>query len=216
MTKIALVTGASSGIGRAIAQHLSRDYQVYGLSRSLHNLPNVHQIQQDVRDDFKLKLDQLDVLVNCAGVNYDQLLARTKDDEILQMLQTNLLGTIQVSRQAARIMMKQRSGVIVNISSVVGNSVHRPGQSIYAATKAGVVGFTKSLAKELAGRNVRVNCLLPGFIDTKMTQDLDTSKLQIPLGRLGNSQDIIQSIDFLIQCQYITGQCLTVDGGLSL
>jgi 3-oxoacyl-[acyl-carrier protein] reductase len=154
--------------------------------------------------------------VNNAGITRDGLMMRLKDEDWDAVIQTNLTGTFYLCRAAAKVMMKQRAGKIINISSVVaiyGNG----GQSNYCASKAGVIGLTKSMAKELGARNIQVNAITPGFIATDMTENLPADKLaeRIPLGRLGQPEDIAEAVVFLAASgSYITGQVLGVDGGL--
>ena len=162
------------------------------------------------------KYGRVDVLVNNAGITRDDLFIRMNDEKWEAVINTNLNSAFYVSHPVIKVMMKQRSGAIVNMSSVVG-LYGNMGQANYSAAKAGLVGFTKSLAKELGSRNIRVNAIAPGFIQTDMTKDLDTSKFTdfIPLKRLGVAEDIAKAVKFLaVDSDYITGQVLQVDGGL--
>ena len=158
------------------------------------------------------------MLINNAGITRDNLIIRMSDEEWNSVINTNLTGVFNVTKPVSKIMMKQRQGSIVNITSIVGVRGNA-GQSNYSAAKAGIIGFTKSLAKELASRNIRVNAIAPGFIKTDMTKDLDSDKFVdfIPLKRLGEPEDIALSVKFLaLDATYITSQVLGVDGGLSL
>ena len=241
--QVALVTGASRGIGHAIAAELARrGYAVIGTSTSESgaqlitdalcdgaNSEACHGIRLDVTDAAELEtaIDAivkrhggLHVLVNNAGITRDNLSMRMKDDDWDAVLDTNLKAVFRASRAVIRPMMKQRYGRIINITSVVGASGNA-GQANYAAAKAGVAGMTRSLARELGSRNITVNCVAPGFIDTDMTRALpqeQTSALQkqIPLGRLGQPADIAHAVAFLASAHagYITGTELHVNGGM--
>jgi 3-oxoacyl-[acyl-carrier protein] reductase len=167
-------------------------------------------------------VEGLDILVNNAGVTRDGLLARMPEDDWRAVLDTNLGGVFHTCRAAARGMMRRRSGAIVNISSVVG--LHgNPGQTNYAASKAGIIGFTKSLARELGSRGVRANVVAPGYIDTRLTQTLaeelkETMLTNTPLGRFGEPEDVARAVRFLCsdEASFITGEVLLVDGGLGM
>ena len=238
--QVALVTGASRGIGRAIAVTLAqRGYKVMGtatteagaqaISEALSGFPGSKGLVLDVTDaaaidatiDAILKEHgALHVLVNNAGITRDTLAMRMKDDDWDAVLDTNLKAVFRMSRAVMRPMMKQRHGRIINITSVVG-AMGNGGQSNYAAAKAGVAGMTRALARELGSRNITVNCVAPGFIDTDMTRALNdeqqaTLKAQIPLGRLGQPEDIAEAVAFLAspQAAYITGTELHVNGGM--
>jgi 3-oxoacyl-[acyl-carrier protein] reductase len=184
-------------------------------------------IQADVSDPDEAKrlvdeAGEVDVLVNNAGVTRDGLLVRMPDEDWRNVLDTNLGGTFNTCRAASRGMMKRRSGAIVNISSVVG--VHgNPGQTNYAASKAGIIGFTKALARELGSRGVRANVVAPGYISTRLTNELpeelrQTMLANTPLGRFGESQDIAGAVRFLCSdaAAFVTGEVLLVDGGLGM
>ena len=240
--KTALVTGASRGIGAAIAKKLAaRGFMViinYGhSSAAAEEVKN--QIEQaggqavlmqgDVSSgddvdrmfkDIKKTWGKLDVLVNNAGINRDTLLVRMKEDQWDAVLSTDLKSVFFTTKAAASLMMRQRSGSIINIASVVGITGNA-GQANYAAAKAGVIGFTKSAAKELAARGIRVNAIAPGFIETDMT-DAIPEKIRegmletIPLRRGGKAEDVANAVAFLASddAGYITGQVLKVDGGM--
>lgn len=240
--KTALVTGASRGIGAAIAKKLAaRGFMViinYGHS-SVAAEEVKNQIEQaggqavlmqgDVSSgddvdrmfkDIKKTWGRLDVLVNNAGINRDTLLVRMKEDQWDAVLSTDLKSVFFTTKAAASLMMRQRSGSIINIASVVGITGNA-GQANYAAAKAGVIGFTKSAAKELAARGIRVNAIAPGFIETDMT-DAIPEKIRegmletIPLRRGGKAEDVANAVAFLASddAGYITGQVLKVDGGM--
>lgn len=240
--KVALVTGASRGIGRAIALDLAKN----GASVAVNFAGNeakanevVDEIKANGGNAFAIKADvsnsdevtqmikevinqfgQLDILVNNAGITRDNLLMRMKDTEWDDVINTNLKGVFLCTKGVTRQMMKQRCGRIINIASVVGVSGN-PGQANYVAAKAGVIGLTKTTAKELASRNITVNAVAPGFITTDMTdeltEDLKAELLkQIPLATLGEPSDIAHTVTFLAseKSKYITGQTLHVNGGM--
>lgn len=239
--QVALVTGASRGIGRAIALELGRlGATVIGTATSEGGAQNItaglqeagvtgRGVVLDVNDGAALEalidsivkeFGALNVLVNNAGITQDQLAMRMKDDEWDAVLDTNLKSVFRLSRAVLRPMMKARGGRIINITSVVGSSGN-PGQVNYAAAKAGVAGMTRALAREIGSRNITVNCVAPGFIDTDMTKGLAEEqqaalKTQIPLGRLGSPADIAHAVAFLAspQAGYITGTTLHVNGGM--
>ena len=240
--KVALVTGASRGIGRAIAVRLAaRGARLAAVATSAERceetvrLASEHGVEAraygvDVADteaaadlvaQVQKDLGGLDVLVNNAGITRDQLLLRMAEEDFDRVVQVNLKGTWNFVRAAARPLMKA-SGRIVNISSVVGVTGNA-GQANYAASKAGVIGLTRSVAKELAGRGVTVNAVAPGYIATDMTAAIDEKaaaelERSIPLSRIGSAEDIAAAVDFLVGPggSYVTGQTLIVDGGLSL
>ena len=233
--KVALVTGASRGIGRAIALELARQgATVVGTATSEEGAKSiadagVHGRVLDVRDAAQCdafvaavqkEIGDIAVLVNNAGITRDNLALRMKDAEWDDVMETNLKAVFRLSRAVMRGMMKARWGRIVNITSVVGASGNA-GQANYAAAKAGVVGMTKSLARELGSRNITVNCVAPGFIDTDMTRALpdaqkDALLTQIPLGRLGRPEDIAAAVAYLASPagDYVTGSVLHVNGGM--
>ena len=239
--KTAIVTGAGSGIGKAIALELaSRGCDVAVCGRRLEPVQataaeieamgrRAYAASADVSSgesvaafvaDVMKAFGHIDILVNNAGVTRDNLLIRMSEEEWDAVLGTNLKGAFLFSKAVARPMMKQRSGAIVNISSVVG-LIGNPGQCNYAASKAGLIALTQSMAKELASRNIRVNAVAPGFIVSQMTDaipdDLKGAMLaQIPAGRFGEAADIAKAVAFLAgpDASYITGQTLSVNGGL--
>jgi 3-oxoacyl-[acyl-carrier protein] reductase len=240
--KTALVTGASRGIGRAIALRLAEaganvvvNYagseaaaaetvaKVKELGRDAIMIKANVASADEVNEMFKEALDRfgsVDILVNNAGITRDNLLMRMKEEEWDEVINTNLKGVFNCIKAATRPMMKQRSGRIINITSVVG-VLGNPGQANYVAAKAGVIGLTKTTARELASRNITVNAVAPGFIDTDMTvglpEDVKSAMLgQIPLGRLGQPDEIAKVVLFLASdaASYMTGQTLHVDGGM--
>ncbi|MBP1156048.1 MULTISPECIES: 3-oxoacyl-[acyl-carrier-protein] reductase [unclassified Paenibacillus] len=240
--KVALVTGASRGIGRAIALSLAdagADVAVNYAGSEAAAAETVQQIEsmgrkaikvkanvgsvQEVEDMFKHVLEtfgRIDILINNAGITRDNLIMRMKEEEFDQVIETNLKGVFNCLKAASRPMMKQRFGRIINISSVVG-ALGNAGQTNYVAAKAGVIGMTKSAAKELASRGITVNCVAPGFIETDMTDKLSGEMReqllkQIPLARLGQPEDIAKAVRFLASedSSYMTGQTIHVDGGM--
>ncbi len=233
--KTALVTGGSRGIGRAIALELGRAGAtvVVGYRGGKDEAEAVaaevggRAIQADVADPDAAKAlveeaGDLDILVNNAGITRDGLLARMPDEDWRDVIETNLSAMFYTCRAVARPMMKKRGGSIVNISSIVG--LHgNPGQTNYAAAKAGIIGFTKSLARELGSRGVRANVVAPGYVSTQLTDVLpDAAKAAMlaatPLGRLGDPKDIAGAVRFLCSdaASFITGEVLLVDGGLGM
>lgn len=237
--KIALVTGASRGIGAAIADTLAqagatvigtatgdsgaaaigeRLAQWNGQGRALNAVEadGIENLIADIEKEF----GKLDILVNNAGITRDNLLMRMKEEEWDEIMQVNLKSVFRASKAVLRGMMKQRSGRIINITSVVG-AMGNAGQANYAAAKAGLMGFAKSMAREVGSRGITVNCIAPGFIDTDMTRALPeevrkTFEAQTALGRFGDAQDIADAVLFLAsdQAKYITGQTLHVNGGM--
>ncbi len=236
--RVALVTGASRGIGAAIAKSLAASgAKVIGTATSASGAAAIGEALGaagrgavlDVTDvasvdalltDLEAQGELPDVLINNAGVTRDNLLVRMKPEEWDQVLLTDLTSVFRLSRACMRHMMKQRYGRIVSITSVVG-SMGNEGQTNYAAAKAGVIGFTKSLAREVASRGITVNAVAPGFIDTDMTRVLPEDQRQalaagIPLARLGDPQDIAMAVLYLVSASgaYVTGQTLHVNGGM--
>lgn len=237
--KIALVTGASRGIGAAIADTLAqagatvigtatsesgaqaigeRLAQWGGKGRAL-NAADENGIENLI-SDIEQEFGKLDILVNNAGITRDNLLMRMKEEEWDEIMHVNLKSVFRASKAVLRGMMKQRSGRIINITSVVG-TMGNAGQTNYAAAKAGLIGFAKSMAREVGSRGITVNCVAPGFIDTDMTRALpeETRKMftaQTSLGKFGEAQDIADAVLFLAsdQAKYITGQTLHVNGGM--
>jgi len=230
--KVAVVTGASRGIGRAIAEELIKQgAKVVGTSTSADGAAKVPGIGKvlDVRDAAQMdafvdqvtrEVGDIAILVNNAGITKDNLALRMKDGDWEEVMDTNLKPVFRLSRAVMRGMMKARWGRIINITSVVGASGNA-GQANYAAAKAGVVGMTKSLARELGSRSITVNCVAPGFIDTDMTRALSDEQrnallAQIPLGRLGAAADVAAAVAYLASpaAGYVTGTVLHVNGGM--
>lgn len=235
-----LVTGSSRGIGAAVARHLAENGARVAITYSsgqaaaeqvlaslsgtghisLHlNVADEGSVQsafEKIAGDF----GQLDGLVNNAGITKDQLLLRMKADDFQSVIDTNLRGTFLCTRSAVKMMLKARKGSIVNITSVIGE-MGNAGQSNYAASKAGVEGFSKSIAQEVASRNIRVNCVAPGFIATEMTdvltdQQRESILAKVPLHTMGDTSDVANAAAFLLsdESKYITGHTLSVNGGL--
>ena len=242
MDKCALITGATRGIGKQIAITLAKQgynialnyrkeneelentkkeiekigVQILAVKGDVANFEDCENFVKQVIERF----GQIDVLVNNAGITKDMLLMRMKKEDFEQVIDTNLVGTFNVTKNVVPYMMKARSGRIINISSVVGISGNA-GQTNYSASKAGIIGFTKSLAKEIASRNILVNAVAPGFIETNMTDVLKGDVKQeiaknIPLKRMGTTQDVANVVKFLASddSSYITGQVINVDGGM--
>lgn len=237
--KIVLVTGASRGIGRAIAKRFAEDgHFVIGTATSEKGAEAIEEYLGesggigrvlDVSDDEAIdklfeEIDSvygtLNVLVNNAGITKDGLLMRMKDDDWASVIDTNLTSIYRMSKRAVRGMMKARSGRIINITSVVGQ-MGNAGQANYAASKAGVEGFTRALAREIGSRGVTVNCVAPGFVETDMTEALDERLISsmldaVPMGRMGQPNEIAAAVAFLASddASYITGEVLAVNGGM--
>ncbi len=236
--KVALVTGASRGIGKAIAElFVERGATVIGtatsesgaqaisaylgdngkgLALNVTDAESIETVLKAINDEF----GAIDILVNNAGITRDNLLMRMKDDEWSDILDTNLTSIFRMSKAVLRGMMKKRSGRIINVGSVVG-TMGNAGQANYAAAKAGVIGFTKSMAREVASRGVTVNTVAPGFIETDMTKALNDEQraatlAQVPAGRLGDPREIASAVAFLASPEgaYITGETLHVNGGM--
>ena len=236
--KLALVTGGSRGIGKACALELAKagydvvinyagnvdaanktveEIKALGVDAAAYkfDVSNAEQVNAGIAEIVE-KFGRIDVLVNNAGITRDGLFMRMSEENWNAVINTNLSSAFYVSQPVVKVMMKQRSGAIVNMASVVGVNGNA-GQANYAAAKAGLIGLTKTLAKELGSRGIRVNAVAPGFINTDMTKDLDTSKFLdfIPLKRLGEPEDIAKTVKFLAaDTDYITGQVIEVDGGL--
>lgn len=242
MSKVAFITGGTRGIGKQIAITLAKEGYDIAVNYRIENedLLNTKNeieklnvqcfaVQGDVSDfdstekmikDIIEKFGRIDVLVNNAGITKDMLLMRMKKEDFEAVIDVNLVGTFNVTKNTIPYMMKQKSGRIINLSSVVGISGNA-GQTNYSASKAGIIGFTKSLAKEVGSRNILVNAVAPGFIQTQMTDVLkDEVKEEIsktiPLRRLGNTEDVANVVKFLASedSSYITGQIINVDGGM--
>ena len=240
--KVALVTGATRGIGKAIALELADNgydivlnyrnandelkqtqkeieeknvncFLVYG---DISKFEDCENIAKQANDEF----GRIDVLVNNAGITRDGLIMRMKKEDFESVIDTNLTGTFNMTRNVVPFMIKQKNGRIINLSSVVGITGNA-GQTNYSASKAGVIGFTKSLAKEVASRNILVNAIAPGFIETDMTKVLSDNVKeailnQIPLKRMGEAKEVAKLVKFLVSddSKYITGQVINVDGGM--
>ena len=242
--KIVLITGAGRGIGRAIAIALAKEgaevvinyngseerakevkqtIEENGGKASIYkcNVSDFAACEAMIKDIVK-EYGHLDILVNNAGITKDGLIMKMKEEDFDSVLNVNLKGTFNTIRHSARQMLKQRSGRIINMASVVGVTGNA-GQANYSASKAGVIGLTKAVARELASRGINVNAVAPGFVETDMTDALSDSvkenlKSQIPLGKIGHPQDIAKAVAFLASpdANYITGQVLSVDGGMAI
>jgi len=237
--EIALVTGASRGIGKAIAEQLAAqgatvigtatsdsgadNITAYlsplggkGLCLNVTDVDSIAAVMKTINDEF----GAVSILVNNAGITKDNLLMMMKEEQWHDIIETNLTSVYRLSKAVIRSMMKAKKGRIINIASVVGLTGN-PGQTNYSATKAGMLGFTKSLAREIGSRNITVNCVAPGFIDTDMTRELPEEQRaalinQIPLNRLGDPADIAAAVGFLASpaAAYITGETINVNGGM--
>lgn len=242
--KVALITGASKGIGRAIAVNLAKSNidVVINYNGDLEGAEKTEELckeygvktliqQGDVKNSKVVEemfgniineFGKIDILINNAGITRDNLIIRMKDEEFEDVIETNLISAFYTMKEASKLMMRKREGTIINISSVVGIRGNI-GQVNYSASKAGLIGMTKSIAKELGSRNVRVNAVAPGFIDTKMTDKLNEKTKKeilksIPLGKLGEVEDVAALVRFLVSddAKYITGQVISVDGGMNI
>ena len=242
MSKTALITGATRGIGKAIAleladqgydiainyrtaneelEKLKKEIETKGVQCALvYGDVSKFEDCENIVKNVTEKLEKIDVLVNNAGITKDGLILRMKKEEFQQVIDINLTGTFNMTRNVIPYMMKQRSGRIINMASVVGITGNA-GQTNYAASKAGIIGFTKSLAKEVASRNILVNAIAPGFIETDMTNVLadqvkENILNQIPLKRMGTANEVAKLVKFLSSedSKYITGQVINVDGGM--
>ena len=243
LRKVALVTGAARGIGKEIVYTLAENgYDVSINYRT--KTTEIEQMKEELESKYKIKcalvqgdvasfedtekmvnetvekLGKIDILVNNAGITKDSLLMRMSKEDFEKVIDVNLIGTFNVTKNVIPLMIKQKSGRIINISSVVGVSGNA-GQTNYSASKAGIIGFTKSLAKEVSSRNILVNAVAPGFIATDMTSVLsdnvkESINNQIPLKRMGSAKDIANVVKFLASedSSYITGQVINVDGGM--
>ena len=242
MDKVAMITGATRGIGKQIALILANEgYNIVLNYRTKNDeliqakneiesknvkcltvqgdVTNFEDCKQMIESAIK-KFGKIDVLINNAGITKDMLLARMKEEDFKQVIDVNLVGTFNMTKNVISYMMKARNGRIINISSVVGIAGNA-GQTNYSASKAGIIGFTKSLAKEVASRNILVNAVAPGFIETNMTDVLkqevkDEIAKNIPLKRMGTPKDVANVVKFLASedSSYITGQVISVDGGM--
>ena len=235
-----MVTGSSRGIGAAIAKYLAQQgaFVAITYSHSEASAKNIFEqlkgsnhllLQMDVTQPesiikafkgFVEHFGDLSALINNAGITKDGLLLRMKEENFDAVLKTNLYGSFYCAKEAAKYMIKKRKGNIINISSVVAQ-IGNPGQVNYVSSKAGLEGMTRSMANELAGRNIQVNAIAPGFIETDMTEKLNETQMtaitsRIPLKKLGKPQDIAETVAFLLQCEYITGQVISVNGGLAM
>jgi len=240
--KVALVTGASRGIGKSIAMSLGELGAEVIVNYSASDI-SAEEVTKSINDkggsSYKLKFDvsdeesvnnaikkiikvsgKIDILINNAGITRDGLLIRMKASQWDEVLNINLRGVFLCTKNVSKFMMKQRSGNIINITSIVG-LIGNPGQANYAASKAGVIGFTKTCAKEFASRGIKINAIAPGFIETEMTENLNNDDIlkMIPLGKLGSTDQISSLVNFLVSSdasEYITGQTISIDGGMSI
>lgn len=242
--KVAIITGAAQGIGRAIAENLAAaganiaicDIAEDAASAAAKEIADAHGVKTyiekvDVSDTEQVEtfvnnvhkqFGQIDILINNAGITRDTLAIRMKDDDWKAVININLTGTFLFCRAVSKIMMKQRRGKIVNISSVIG-LMGNPGQANYSASKAGVIGLTKTFAKELAARGVNVNAVAPGYIQTKMTDVLKEDVKQmmlkfIPMASFGTPEDVANVVNFLVSpaSDYVTGEVIRIDGGMAM
>jgi len=239
--KIAVITGGARGIGKEIAKVLAKEgancvlcdvnaedlknataeieglgVQCMGLPLNVCNLKQCEEAMNKIIDKFQ----KIDILINNAGITRDGLLLRMKEEDWDSVISVNLKGTFNCTKAAIKVMLKQKSGRIVNVASIIG-VIGNAGQANYAASKAGIIGLTKSVAKEVASRNINVNAIAPGFIQTKMTEVLseevkEAMRKQIPLKRFGRPEDVGNLVLFLVSddASYITGQVIKIDGGM--
>ncbi len=236
--KTAIITGGAKGIGKAIALELARkqcnlainyrsniseefinELESYGVRAKAYqcdvsNFEDVKTMVDTIKEDF----GSIDILVNNAGITDDMLILKMKESQFDNVIDANLKGTFNMTRHVSNVMVKQRYGKIINITSVIG-LIGNAGQSNYAASKAGIIGLTKSIARELAGRNITCNAVAPGFIETDMTEVLsekikENILANIPLKKLGSGNDVARAVVFLAKSDYITGQVLNIDGGM--
>ncbi|XP_032004773.1 3-oxoacyl-[acyl-carrier-protein] reductase isoform X1 [Hylobates moloch] len=245
MDKVCAVFGGSRGIGRAVAQLMARKgYRLAIIARNLEgakaaagdlggdhlafscDVAKEHDVQNTF-EEMEKHLGRVNFLVNAAGINRDSLLVRTKTEDMISQLHTNLLGSMLTCKAAMRTMIQQQGGSVVNVGHRRGMLLHKrsivglkgnSGQSVYSASKGGLVGFSRALAKEVARKKIRVNVVAPGFVHTDMTKDLKEEHLKknIPLGRFGETIEVAHAVVFLLESPYITGHVLVVDGGLQL
>ncbi|NWS16416.1 CBR4 reductase, partial [Pachyramphus minor] len=236
MGKVCAIFGGSRGIGKAVAELLAqKGCRLAIIARNLEvaqttarDLGAGHlalscdvSSEQEVQKTFEemqRNLGPINYLVNAAGINRDGLLLRTKTEDMIAQIHTNLLGTMLTCKAAVKVMIQQQGGAIVNIGKLLVGLKGNSGQSVYSATKAGLVGFSRSLAKEVAKKQIRVNVVAPGFIHTEMTAHLEEDQLKkaILLGRFGEPHEVAQAVVFLLESPYVTGSVLVVDGGLQL
>lgn len=242
--KVALITGAGKGIGRSIAEKLANEgiHVIINYNSSVENARTVENAieclggtselyQCDIRDYIQTKkmieylidkYEKIDILVNNAGIVKDNLIVKMSREDFQDVLETNLLSVYNLSKVVVKYMSKHKSGVIINIASISG-IIGIEGQTNYSASKAGVIGFTKALAREVAGQNIRVNAVAPGFISTEMTKDININRKEkiinkIPMRRFGTTTEVAELVAFLSsdKATYITGHTICVDGGLAM
>ncbi|XP_037686906.1 carbonyl reductase family member 4 isoform X1 [Choloepus didactylus] len=235
MDKVCAIFGGSRGIGRAVAQVMSqKGYRLAIVARNLEgakaaardlggdhlafscDVAKEHDVQNTF-EEMEKNLGRVNFLVNAAGINRDNLLVRAKTEDMISQLHTNLLGSMLTCKAAVRTMIQQQGGSIVNVGSIIGLKGNS-GQTVYSASKGGLVGFSRALAKEVGRKKIRVNVVAPGFIHTDMTKNLKEEHLKksIPLGRFGEPMEVAHAVVFLLESPYVTGHVLVVDGGLQL